>query len=175
MSRIGKLPVVIPAGVTVDLKDGHELCVKGPKGELKRTLPQEIDIEVKDGEIVVTRPNDLKRINDDYGHQYGDVYLKRACYFICRVFAHSPVFRIGGDEFAAILTGNDFEIADKLMVEIEIQSKIINDQTENEWEKINFASGIAFYDEKIDKCFSDVLARADENMYKQKKEMKHYQ
>ena len=52
MSRIGKMPVVIPAGVSVELKDGNTLSVKGPKGTLERTLPQEMTIEVKEGEIV---------------------------------------------------------------------------------------------------------------------------
>ena len=67
MSRIGKMPVVIPAGVTVDLKEGNHLTVKGPKGELQRDLSPEITIEVKDGEVVVTRPNDLKRIKALHG------------------------------------------------------------------------------------------------------------
>ena len=67
MSRIGKMPVVIPAGVSVELKDGNTLFVKGPKGTLERTLPQEMTIEVKDNEIVVTRPNDLKRIKALHG------------------------------------------------------------------------------------------------------------
>ena len=67
MSRIGKMPVVIPAGVSVELKDGNTLSVKGPKGTLERTLPQEMTIEVKDNEIVVTRPNDLKRIKALHG------------------------------------------------------------------------------------------------------------
>ena len=67
MSRIGKMPVVIPAGVSVELSDGNKLSVKGPKGTLERTLPQELTIEVKDNEIVVTRPNDLKRIKALHG------------------------------------------------------------------------------------------------------------
>ncbi len=67
MSRIGRLPVVIPAGVTVDLKEGNHLTVKGPKGEISRDLAPEMTIEVKDGEIVVTRPNDLKRIKSLHG------------------------------------------------------------------------------------------------------------
>ena len=67
MSRIGKMPVVIPAGVSVELKDGNTLSVKGPKGTLERTLPQEMTIEVKDGEIIVSRPNDLKRMKSLHG------------------------------------------------------------------------------------------------------------
>ena len=67
MSRIGRMPVVIPAGVKAELEDGNKLTVKGPKGELTRTLPAEMSIEVKDNEIVVSRPNDLKRIKALHG------------------------------------------------------------------------------------------------------------
>ena len=67
MSRVGRLPVVIPAGVTVDLKAGNVLSVKGAKGTLERKLPEELTIEVKDNEIVVTRPNDQKRIKALHG------------------------------------------------------------------------------------------------------------
>jgi len=61
MSRIGKLPVVIPPGVDVKLSEGNALSVKGPKGTLERSLSTEIKIEVENGQITVTRPSDLKR------------------------------------------------------------------------------------------------------------------
>ena len=61
MSRIGRLPVPIPAGVTVEVKDGNVVSVKGAKGTIERTMPAEMGIEVKDNEVVVTRPNDLKK------------------------------------------------------------------------------------------------------------------
>ena len=61
MSRIGKMPVVIPAGVTVDIQPGNVVTAKGPKGELKRELDHEMTLEQKDNEIIVTRPDDLKR------------------------------------------------------------------------------------------------------------------
>ena len=61
MSRIGRMPVVIPAGVTVNVKAGNEVTVKGPKGELTRTFVPEMGIEVQGNEVIVTRPNDLKR------------------------------------------------------------------------------------------------------------------
>lgn len=67
MSRIGRLPVVIPAGVTVDVKEGNVVTVKGPKGTLERALPTELEIKVEDGHVVVTRPNDLKRIKSLHG------------------------------------------------------------------------------------------------------------
>ncbi|MDY6317616.1 MAG: 50S ribosomal protein L6 [Oribacterium sp.] len=58
MSRIGKLPVAIPAGVTVTIKDNNLVSVKGPKGTLEKQFAKELKIEQKDGEILVTRPND---------------------------------------------------------------------------------------------------------------------
>ena len=67
MSRIGRLPVVIPAGVTVDVKEGNVVTVKGPKGTLERTLPAEMEIKVEDGHVVVSRPNDLKRNKSLHG------------------------------------------------------------------------------------------------------------
>ena len=60
MSRIGRMPVVVPDGVTVTL-DGQTCAVKGPKGELKRTLPDEMKIELKDGTVTVERPTDAGR------------------------------------------------------------------------------------------------------------------
>ena len=67
MSRIGRMPVVIPAGVSVTVADGNVVTVKGPKGELTRTFSHELTIEEKDGQIVVSRPNDLKRVKALHG------------------------------------------------------------------------------------------------------------
>jgi len=67
MSRIGRMPVAIPAGVTVKVEDGNKVTVKGPKGELCRTFAHELTIEEKDGQILVSRPNDLKRIKALHG------------------------------------------------------------------------------------------------------------
>jgi len=67
MSRIGRLPVAIPAGVTVELEEGNTLTVKGAKGTLKRTLPAEMNIKVEDGQITVERPNDLKKMKSLHG------------------------------------------------------------------------------------------------------------
>ena len=61
MSRIGKMPVAIPAGVTVTVASGNHITVKGPKGTLERTLVPEMNVAVEAAAVVVTRPNDLKR------------------------------------------------------------------------------------------------------------------
>ncbi len=67
MSRIGRQPVAIPAGVTVDVAEGNKVTVKGPKGKLERVLPAEMEIKVEDGQVVVTRPNDLKKMKSLHG------------------------------------------------------------------------------------------------------------
>ena len=67
MSRIGRLPVAIPAGVTVEVNEANHVVVKGPKGTLERTLPVEMTIKVEDGHVVVTRPNDLKKMKSLHG------------------------------------------------------------------------------------------------------------
>ena len=61
MSRIGRLPVAIPAGVTVDIQENNHVVVKGPKGTLERTLPAEKSIKLEDEHVVVTSPSDLKQ------------------------------------------------------------------------------------------------------------------
>ena len=67
MSRIGRLPVVVPAGVTVEITEDNHVTVKGPKGTLEKSLPVEMGIKVEDGHVVVTRPNDLKRMKSLHG------------------------------------------------------------------------------------------------------------
>ena len=67
MSRIGKMPIAVPAGVTVDIAENNNVTVKGPKGTLERVLPSEMTIKLEGSEIVVTRPNDLKKMKSLHG------------------------------------------------------------------------------------------------------------
>ena len=67
MSRIGRMPVAIPAGVTVEIAEGYKVTVKGPKGTLVRELPHEMEIKIEDGHVIVSRPNDLKRMKSLHG------------------------------------------------------------------------------------------------------------
>ena len=62
MSRIGRMPIAVPAGVTVDIAENNKVTVKGPKGTLERVLPSEMEIKKEGEEIIVTRPNDLKKM-----------------------------------------------------------------------------------------------------------------
>ncbi|MGN0170422.1 MAG: 50S ribosomal protein L6 [Lachnospiraceae bacterium] len=67
MSRIGRMPIAVPAGVTVEIAENNHVTVKGPKGTLERTLPSEMEIKLDGAELTVTRPNDLKRMKSLHG------------------------------------------------------------------------------------------------------------
>ena len=67
MSRIGRMPIAVPAGVTVDIAENNQVTVKGPKGTLSRVLPAEMDIKLEGAEVIVTRPNDLKKMKSLHG------------------------------------------------------------------------------------------------------------
>ena len=109
--------------------------------------------------------DDLKHINDTYGHDKGDIYLKTASKLICNIYQHSPVFRIGGDEFAVILENEDFINRDELLKEFIKTGENICKNAENEWEQVNVAIGVAVYDPNIDTSVIDVARRADKLMY----------
>jgi len=116
--------------------------------------------------------NDLKTINDTYGHEKGDIFLKTATRVICKVFQHSPVFRIGGDEFAVILRNDDFRNREELVRKFEEDSTTISAAAENPWEKVSVSMGIAVYDPQTDHCVNDTVRRADKVMYVNKKAQK---
>ncbi len=111
--------------------------------------------------IVILDINDLKKVNDTEGHQAGDRYICDASRIICNTFKHSPVFRIGGDEFAVITRGNDYlnihELVDKIREQNEIAQKEGG---------VVIACGMADY-EKGD-CVAQVFERADQHMYENK-------
>ncbi|MBQ1901484.1 MAG: 50S ribosomal protein L6 [Lachnospiraceae bacterium] len=67
MSRIGRMPIAVPAGVTVDIAENNHVTVKGPKGTLEKSLPTEMTIKLEGSEVIVTRPNDLKKMKSLHG------------------------------------------------------------------------------------------------------------
>ncbi len=67
MSRIGRMPIAVPTGVTVEIAENNHVTVKGPKGTLERTLPSEMEIKLEGDVITVTRPNDLKKMKSLHG------------------------------------------------------------------------------------------------------------
>ena len=113
--------------------------------------------------------DDLKNINDKYGHVKGDIYLKTASHTICAIFIHSPVYRIGGDEFAVILQNEAYQKRDELIAAFIQKGNEINASTKAEWAKVRVAYGIAIYDSTKDHTIDDVISRADMNMYENKR------
>lgn len=117
--------------------------------------------------------NNLKVINDEFGHDAGDDYIVNCCRLICTSFKRSPVFRLGGDEFAAVLTDEDYECRDELMKELRDKMiKLSENGSISPSEKVSMASGMAAYECDVDKTVEDLLKRADELMYINKAEMK---
>ena len=116
--------------------------------------------------------NGLKAVNDEFGHDKGDIYLKVSCAKICAVFSHSPVFRIGGDEFAAILMGNDYARRDELMRRFDEKCEESLRDCEERWNQVDIARGMADYDSATDKILNDTVRRADRLMYEDKREKK---
>ena len=117
--------------------------------------------------------NFLKMINDTYGHEKGNYAIKKLCMTVCNIFSHSPVFRIGGDEFVVILKGTDFENRDELLNQFHgMMEAMQEDAALSPWEKISAAIGVAIYDPNIDNSIDNVFKRADSLMYENKKAMK---
>ena len=119
--------------------------------------------------------DNLKHINDFYGHDKGDIYIKKASQLICRTFQHSPVFRIGGDEFAVILENDDFRDREKLFAQFRKERAEIRASAEHEWEQANISMGAAVYDPETDPAVIDVARRADKAMYENKRLRKENQ
>ena len=117
--------------------------------------------------------NYLKRTNDIYGHDKGNEAIKALCMIVCDVFKHSPVFRVGGDEFVVVLRFSDYDDVDNLVQQLEERMR---DTAETEgldpWQKITAAIGVAMFDSDKDVTVEDVFRRADEAMYEKKAKMK---
>ena len=120
--------------------------------------------------IVMVDVNFLKKVNDTFGHEYGDKYLIGACEIICDVFKHSPVYRIGGDEFLAVLQGHDYEQREELMVRLKERFRGSDDESMQPWENFSAACGIGVY--QLGDTVEQVFQNADEEMYRNKVEMK---
>lgn len=136
---------------------------------------ERVNREIKEGKtnigVAMIDLNFLKKTNDTYGHEKGNVSIQLLCRTICRVFQHSPVFRIGGDEFVVILESHDYEHLDELKVEFEQDLQKLQNR-KDPWERISAAAGYATYDPQTDKNMEGVFKRADFAMYERKKEMK---
>ena len=117
--------------------------------------------------------NFLKRTNDTYGHEKGNISIRRLCMLVCEIFEHSPVFRIGGDEFIVVLKNRDYRGVDKLIEDFNNHlTAVQNDDTLQPWEQISAAIGYAKFDKTVDKNVEDVFKKADKAMYDRKTAMK---
>ena len=112
--------------------------------------------------------NGLKDVNDENGHDKGDIYLKETSKIICEVFDHSPVFRIGGDEFAAVLTGGDYLSREELLRLFDERCAEKRRTELDPWQRVDVARGMAVYDPREDQTVNDVVRRADRYMYEHK-------
>ncbi len=135
-------------------------------------LQTSIDQKAKSGRlteyaVVMCDLNDLKVVNDNFGHLAGDRYLQEASKIICHTFSLSPVFRIGGDEFCVVLTGHDFDHRKSLVSAL---SSHVHDNSITGGCII--ASGMAEFRPDEDHGFRQVFDRADRNMYANKMDIK---
>ena len=141
--------------------------------EQEQQLEQNLAEGDHDFGFVMIDLNNLKVINDNYGHDKGDISILKLCDLVCEIFDHSPVFRIGGDEFVVVLQNNDSENIESLVAQFEQRAAEISADSElDPWERISAAIGYALYDETLDTGADSVLTRADMAMYKCKRAMK---
>ena len=160
-----------------ELEQGKQIATRDPLTGVKNKLAyieKIVDIEerveeeaLKNYGVVVFDVNGLKIVNDTLGHDAGDEYIKSACRLICVTFKHSPVYRVGGDEFVAILEGDDYENRTALLKSFD--DTVEENKTEG---RVVVAGGLAIYDAEIDEKYSDVFKRADTKMYERKKQLK---
>ena len=136
-------------------------------------MQTDMDMEAREGgqlefAVCMFDCNDLKSVNDRNGHDKGDIYLKETAAIICEVFDHSPVFRVGGDEFAALLLNKDYQDRDRLIRLFDEKCAEKREEADLSWEKVDVARGMAVYDPEIDESVNDVVRRADRLMYENK-------
>ena len=149
--------------------------LKNKTAYVKRTA--QFDTDIAEGKaafaIIMIDVNYLKRVNDTYGHEYGNIYLINAGKLVCSVFGEENVYRVGGDEFVAVLDEENLSKSVELVETLRgMINKLQRDSKLEAWEKVSAAVGVAYYDELQDKTADDVFKRADADMYKNKLAMK---
>ena len=117
--------------------------------------------------VIVCDVNGLKRINDTLGHKAGDEYIRSACHLLCEYYKHSPVFRVGGDEFVVLLRDRDYEARHEIL-------RSINEKIEENLGsgRVVASLGMAEYDSGTDHSFHEIFKRADGLMYERKMQLK---
>ncbi len=159
-------------GTAIDMANKDALTgVKNKHAYVNAEVSMDMEIKADptlEFAITVCDINGLKNVNDTLGHTAGDQYIKDACMIICKRFKHSPVFRIGGDEFVVILQGNDYMERETLLSEL---SDILSENRKNGL--VTVAYGMSEYISGTDNRTQDVFERADKLMYENKKAYKN--
>lgn len=122
--------------------------------------------------VAVADINDLKKVNDTYGHEYGDKLIQNGAFILKKVWGKRSVFRIGGDEFTIILFDVDKNAAEEKKRLFDEELKVFNQNNKEEPLYLQMAIGVAIYDPETDQDYMEVFRRADELMYIDKKEKK---
>lgn len=119
--------------------------------------------------VMMIDVNGLKGINDRFGHEKGNELLRTTVKYICDRFKHSPVFRVGGDEFVIVIENEDYEKRHELLRELKTHCHKRNYNLPRPWEQLAFATGMSDYEPTKDTSFQQVFLRADAAMYRNKK------
>ena len=158
-------------GTAIDMARRDALT--GVKNKHAYTLAaEELDRQIADGSnppfaVIVCDINGLKEVNDTQGHSAGDAFILAACRLICVIFKHSPVYRIGGDEFAVLLKGEDYENRAALIAQL---TETVEENSR--CGGVTVAQGVSLWESGKDTCMQDVFERADAAMYEDKREYK---
>lgn len=140
--------------------------------KMKTRLDFEILSNRAEFSLVMLDLNFLKKINDAFGHDRGNIYIKNMYQMVSSIFTESPIFRIGGDEFVVIAEDQEHEDCDKrIQVLKKRMSALLDDKSLEPWEKVSTAIGSASFISGTDLDVDSVFKRADISMYENKKEM----
>lgn len=123
--------------------------------------------------VVVVDINDLKKVNDTYGHEYGDILIQNAAAVLKTVWDRKYIYRIGGDEFIVVCSNIDKEKMEKQLQMLEEEIANFNHRNNDERLILQIAAGMSSYNYETDKEYMDVFRRADETMYENKKMKKN--
>ena len=138
---------------------------------------QELDRQINCGRpqfgVVVVDINDLKKVNDTYGHDRGNELIVHTSRILEKIFSGSAVFRIGGDEFAVFLQGKDLENYRVLIERLDAACAENYIMVDDEKLPVSVARGVALYDPLVDRVYDDVFVKADQAMYLHKSSRKN--
>lgn len=136
--------------------------------DLVKVLNRRIEVDNASFSIAVFDINGLKRINDNYGHEYGDMIIVDSASAIRKIFGEAHLFRIGGDEFIAVLEEASEEKLSSLFRALDQEVSRFNAEDKQYEMTLSFSKGFAVYKPELDDEFKSVFKRADEEMYRDK-------